>query len=81
IKIKKIVYYIKVMRIAKKLLIKKVNQKQINQKKLFKLLALSSKMRNINIAKHLFNVQKLSKKLLLSLFKNKTYNLSIKYIN
>ncbi|MGA3678378.1 hypothetical protein ACPCXF_25525, partial [Lysinibacillus agricola] len=69
------------MRIAKKLLIKKVNQKQINQKKLFKLLALSSKMRNINIAKHLFNVQKLSKKLLLSLFKNKTYNLSIKYIN
>ncbi|MGY3185983.1 HD domain-containing phosphohydrolase [Lysinibacillus sp. TE18511] len=81
IEIKGIVYYVGVMRVAEQLLIEEVNQKQIDQKELFKLLALSSEMRDVDIAGHLLNVQKLSEKLLLSLFEDRTYNLSVEYIN
>lgn len=81
IEIKGIVYYIGVMRLAEQLLIEEVNQNQIDKKELFKLLALSSEMRDVSIAEHLLNVQKLLEEFLLSLFEDRTYNLSLEYIN
>ncbi|GAB0167540.1 HD domain-containing phosphohydrolase [Lysinibacillus sp. CTST325] len=81
IAIKGIVYYVGVMRLAEQLLIEEVNQNKIDQKELFKLLALSSEMRDVNIAEHLLNVQKLLEEFLLSLFEDRTYNLSLEYIS
>ncbi|WP_285397217.1 HD domain-containing phosphohydrolase [Lysinibacillus sp. fls2-241-R2A-57] len=81
IDIKGIIYYVGVMRMAEQLLIEEVDQKQIDQKELFKLLALSSEMRDVDIAEHLLNVQKLTEEFLLSLFEERTYNLSVDYIS
>jgi putative two-component system response regulator len=81
IEIKGIVYYIGVMRLAEQLLIEEMNQNKIDQKELFKLLALSSEMRDVNIAEHLLNVQKLVEEFLLSLFEDKSYSLSLEYIS
>ncbi|MFJ8102729.1 HD domain-containing phosphohydrolase [Lysinibacillus sp. NPDC096212] len=81
IEIKEIVYYVGVMRLAEQLLIEEVKQNQIDKKELFKLLALSSEMRDVSIAEHLLNVQKLLEEFLLSLFEDRTYNLSLEYIN
>jgi len=81
IEISEIVYYVGVMRLAEQLLIEEVNQNKIDQKELFKLLALSSEMRDVNIAEHLLNVQKLAEEFLLSLFEDKAYHLSLDYIS
>lgn len=81
IEIKGIVYYIGVMRFAEQLLIEEMNQNKVDQKELFKLLALSSEMRDVNIAEHLLNVQKLLEEFLLSLFEDKTYKLSLEYVS
>jgi len=81
IALKGIVYYVGVMRLAEQLLIEEVNQNKIDQKELFKLLALSSEMRDVNIAEHLLNVQKLLEEFLLSLFEDRTYNLTLEYIS
>ncbi|QQP12952.1 HD domain-containing protein [Lysinibacillus agricola] len=81
IEIKGIIYYVGVMRLAEQLLIDEVNQKKIEHKELFQLLALSSEMRDVNIAEHLLNVQNLVEELLLSLFEDRTYNLSLEYVS
>ncbi|MGE7690488.1 HD domain-containing phosphohydrolase [Lysinibacillus sp. NPDC097214] len=81
IEIKGNIYYIGVMRLAEQLLIDEVNQKKVEQKELFQLLALSSEMRDVNIAEHLLNVQNLAEELLLSLFEDRTYNLSLEYVS
>lgn len=81
IKISGVVYYVGVMRLAEQLLIEEVNQNKTDQKELFKLLALSSEMRDENIAEHLMNVQKLAEEFLLSLFEDRSYNLSLDYIS
>ncbi|MFC9538630.1 HD domain-containing phosphohydrolase [Lysinibacillus sp. NPDC056959] len=81
IEIEGIIYYVGVMRLAEQLLIDEVNQKKVEHKELFQLLALSSEMRDVNIAEHLLNVQNLAEELLLSLFEDKTYNLSIEYVS
>ncbi|MGE7693237.1 HD domain-containing phosphohydrolase [Lysinibacillus sp. NPDC094177] len=81
IEIKGIVYYVGVIRLAEQLLIEEVNQNKIDQKELFKLLALSSEMRDVNIAEHLLNVQKLAEDFLLILFEDRTYNLSLDYVS
>ncbi|MFJ5561823.1 HD domain-containing phosphohydrolase [Lysinibacillus xylanilyticus] len=81
IEIKGIIYYVGVMRLAEQLLIDEVNQHKIDQKELFKLLALSSEMRDVNIAEHLLNVQNLVEEFLLNLFEDRTYNLSLEYVS
>lgn len=81
IEIKGNIYYVGVMRLAEQLLIDEVNQKKVEHKELFQLLALSSEMRDVNIAEHLLNVQNLAEELLLSLFEDRTYNLSLEYVS
>jgi len=81
IEIKGNIYYVGVMRLAEQLLIDEVNQKRVEHKELFQLLALSSEMRDVNIAEHLLNVQNLAEELLLSLFEDRTYNLSLEYVS
>lgn len=81
IEIEGIIYYIGVMRLAEQLVIDEVNQKKVEQKELFQLLALASEMRDVNIAEHLLNVQNLAEELLLSLFEDRTYNLSLEYVS
>lgn len=79
IKINKKVYYVGIIKIAEQIALKKENQKE--QQEQFRVIALSSEMRDSEIARHLFAVQKLTEKFLLCLNEDKRYTLSVEYIN
>lgn len=76
LKINEKVYYIVVMRSEEQLALAKDNLKE-----LYKVIALSSEIRDRGIAEHLNGVQSLTEKFLFILKEEKKYNLSMEYIS
>ncbi|MGE7090161.1 HD domain-containing phosphohydrolase [Lysinibacillus sp. NPDC048646] len=81
IKINEQIYYVGITRSAEQLVVQDNHRRKEEQKELFKVLAISSEIRDTGIVEHLLSVQKLTEKFLLTLTEEKIYSLPVKYID
>ncbi|MFY0519565.1 HD domain-containing phosphohydrolase [Lysinibacillus sp. UGB7] len=81
IKVHEQVYYVGITRIAEQLVVEENNRAKEEQKDLFKVLAISSEIRDIGIVEHLLRVQKLTEKLVLALNEERKNSLPVEYID
>lgn len=81
IKINDRIYYVGITRSAEQLVVEDNYRRKQEQKELFKVLALSSEIRDTGIVEHLLNVQKLTERFLLVLTEENIYSLPVEYID
>ncbi|MET4559482.1 putative two-component system response regulator [Lysinibacillus parviboronicapiens] len=79
IKIYEQIYYVGITRSVDQLAIEGNNQRKEEQKELYKVLALSSEIRDTGIAEHLLRVQRLTENFLLALNEQEKYSFPVAY--